>query len=372
MAITIGYIVHNLNDAAVAKRVEMFQRGGASVILAGFRRGPPRPDVCGVPTLELARTSDARLYQRAIAIFATVARPNAVKRAMQDADVLIARNLESLSVAQRIANGRPVLYECLDIHRTLLDKGFLPRLVQMVEKALVGNVAGIIVSSPAFERNHFRNRFPGAEVRLVENRILIGEGESRTPAPPFLPAGPPWKIGWFGMLRCQRSLRELQSLAARFDGEIEVIIAGKPSEAEFADFAGTVKRAPHMSNLGPYEPSQLTDLYGQCHFAWAIDWFEEGQNSDWLLPNRLYEATTFGTVPIVFDTTETGAWLRAHSAGMRVKDATELPAAFAQLDEKRYLAMRRRLDAIPRKALMDDDEDCRSIVNWLEGFASSQ
>jgi len=34
----IAYIVHDLTDAAVKKRVTMFRAGGAGLTLAGFRR----------------------------------------------------------------------------------------------------------------------------------------------------------------------------------------------------------------------------------------------------------------------------------------------------------------------------------------------
>jgi hypothetical protein len=49
---------------------------------------------------------------------------------MRGCDLLIARNLEMLAIASRIAGGRPIVYECLDIHRTLLGTAIHHRLIQ--------------------------------------------------------------------------------------------------------------------------------------------------------------------------------------------------------------------------------------------------
>src|SRR5665213_2052203 len=56
----IAYFVHDLNDAAVAKRISMLRSAGAEVRLAGFRRtAEPVRDVAGIEPLNLGRTHDA-------------------------------------------------------------------------------------------------------------------------------------------------------------------------------------------------------------------------------------------------------------------------------------------------------------------------
>ena len=54
---------------------------------------------------------------------------------------------------------------------------------------------------------------------------------------------------------------------------------------------------PDLSFLGPYAwPGDLPDIYGGVDVAWLIDRYQAGQNSDWLLPNRLYEGCLNGAV----------------------------------------------------------------------------
>jgi glycosyltransferase involved in cell wall biosynthesis len=367
----VAHVVHDLSDPAVARRVAMLQAGGASVRLAGFRRGETAPkEVSGVPALDLGRTRDAALIRRALAVAGVAAVPGRLAAHVADADVLMARNLESLILAARVAGDRPLVYECLDIHASLLGARPHHRLVQAIEARLLARVRLLVTSSPAFAEAHFAKRPTlRAPTLLVENKLLrLGSGGvaawPRTHAAP--PPGPPWTIGWLGMLRCRRSFALLCDLAARMEGKVEVLIAGRPSPAVLPDLAERAAAAPHVTFLGAYTPETLGDIYARCHFAWAVDWFEEGQNSLWLLPNRLYEATAFDVTPIALKGVETGRWLAAHGAGLLIADdAHDLPARMAAMDAQAHAALRAATRAVPRAHLIADESDCAALCAAL-------
>ena len=362
----VGYLVHDLNDAAVARRTAMLVRGGSEVRLAGFRRGGAAPaTIQGAPTLDLGATADGALKQRAAAVLRWSAWPGALARFFSCCDLLIGRNLETLALARRIVGGRPLVYECLDIHRSLLGSGPSNRAVQQVEAMMLSRVDLLLTSSPAFSREYFSKRPTlAAPTMLIENKLLQLSGDA--PAHGQTPTNPPWVIGWFGMLRCRRTLSELIALAATMQGQVKILIAGKPSLAEFPTFEAEVGAAAHLTYLGPYRPEDLPSLYGRCHFAWAIDWFEEGLNSEWLLPNRLYEASAFGCVPIVLERMEVGRWLAAHDAGLRLRSGLEeLIARLGSLDTEVYATMRQRLLSIPAEKLIAGPVDCRALVSRL-------
>jgi succinoglycan biosynthesis protein ExoL len=367
----IAYFVHDLNDAAVARRCAMLGAGGADVVVAGFSRDAAAPaEIAGCTAINLGQTGDAQLVQRAAAVLRHVARPAAIDRIAAGADVLIGRNLEALALAARARRKLPqarLVYECLDIHRTLLGTGAAALAIQAVEAQLLHHVDQVLVSSPAFAREYFARRpIDPSRVTLVENKLW--QPGRNAPAANDAPRGPPWTIGWFGMLRCRRSLAELAGLAARHGGLVEVLIAGKPSPAEFADFEAEVATAPHCRYVGPYRAEDLPALYGQCHFAWAVDWFEEGLNSAWLLPNRLYEASSYGVVPIALAGVETGRWLAAHEAGVRFEGdpvAAPLDAFVTGLDADSYSKLRGQVAAIPLYALTADTGDAQKLVAAL-------
>jgi succinoglycan biosynthesis protein ExoL len=369
----IAYIVHDLGDPAVARRVQMLRAAGGDPVVIGFRRNERVPtDVAGAGVVDLGRTADARLGQRALAVLRNLLRPGRMLAAAADADIVIGRNLEALALAARVRRSLPgaqLIYECLDIHRTLLGTRPTDRAVQAVERALLRGVDLLVISSPAFVRDYFARRSGfTAPALLVENKVLELEGDAPAVGVPTPPPGPPWTIGWFGNLRCRRTFTFLSYLARRHEGRVQILIAGRPSPAEFPDLAGAVAAVPNMRFIGPYAPGDLPAIYGQCHFAWAIDWFEDGLNSRWLLPNRLYEASSYGAVPIALASVETGRWLAAHDAGVLLDNALGgLDAFFAGLDAAAYARLHGAVTAIPRSALIADQSDCTALMQAIAG-----
>ncbi|MEP7221688.1 MAG: hypothetical protein ABI673_03360, partial [Novosphingobium sp.] len=354
----IAYFVHNLADAAVARRIVMLRTGGAEVVVAGFCREELAPaQVAGAQAISLGRTHDAALGQRARMVLRNLVSPAKLAQVVRGADVIMARNLEMLVLgasAARSVPGARLVYESLDIHRSLLGSGPASKALRWIERGLMQRCALLLYSSPAFLRNYFAPvQSLSIPALLVENKLLSLDGALGA-APEAMPAGPPWTIGWFGNLRCKRTLATLRRLADEGQGSIRVLICGKPSDAEFPDFPAAVAH-PHISYLGPYKAADLPGLYARCHFAWAIDYFEEGLNSTWLLPNRMYESAAFAAVPIALEGVETGHWLAAHGAGLLLtgSDAgTEVGARIAALDPQEYARLRAAVAAIPRADLI--------------------
>ena len=364
----IAYFVHDLGDAAVVRRVQMLHAGGIEVTVLGFRRGDTAPArIEGARAIDLGRTGNGQFVQRILAVLRSLARFGAIRRAAAEADVVMARNLEMLVLAARAAGRRRLIYECLDIHRLLLGSGMASRLIQAIERALLRHVDLIVTSSPRFIADYFHaRRGLTTPVLLIENKVPAFDAPV-TPAP-AAPARAPWVIGWFGMLRCRRSLAMLGDIARQSEGRIEVVIAGIPAENEFPDFAAQLEAMPGVRYVGRYKPADLATLYAGVHFAWAIDYFEEGLNSTWLLPNRLYESICYGAVPIALAPVETGAWLARHGVGLTIGDPVqELPGFFAGLDEAQLMAMRDALAALPQTDLTIGRAECAACVAQILG-----
>ena len=367
----IAYFVHDLNDPAVRRRVLMLRAGGAEVRLAGFRRAEAAPaEVEGATAIDLGRTHDARLGKRALSVIRSLGREDALA-ASAGADVVLARNLEMLAIAARArarhAPRSSLVYECLDIHRAMLSAKPAGAALRALERRLMQRVDALIVSSPAFLDGYFtpRQRWKGPSL-LVENKVL--DVAVRSPDRAELPtmAGPPWRIGWFGVIRCRKSLDMLAALARRFDGAVEVIIRGRPARHVFDDFDGVTASTPHLQFGGPYSPDEIAALYADVHFTWAIDYYEEGQNSSWLLPNRLYEGGLHGAVPLALSTVETGRWLKRKGVGVLLDDPLpDLETFFEALTLEAYKAERRKLLSVPDNAFRAGLADCRELVEAL-------
>lgn len=370
------YLVHDLADPAVRRRVIMLKAGGAVVTLAGFRRSlDPVTDVAGIAPIDLGKTGDGRFAQRLGAVARAALTLGSVLKHVAKPDVIIGRNLEMLALANRaraiFSGDVPVVYECLDVHRLLLRSDLAGKAIRSAERALGRNAALLITSSPAFVREYFGPFGQAAmPVELVENKVLeLGEiprGEGKLPRLPG--EGDPWKIGWFGALRCRRSLQLLSEFSRRMEGRVEIILRGRPAYTEFDDFDRLVAAEPYMNFHGPYKnPEELAHIYGEVHFSWAIDFFEAGQNSDWLLPNRLYEGCRYQCVPIAMQGTETARFLNRLGIGFVLSkpDADELVALFDGLFSDRYRQARASVAAQDESLWVCNENDCRALVGRL-------
>ncbi len=366
------YIAHNLDDTAIWRRVEMMRCGGAVVTVIGFRRDDgPLPDAAQV----LGHTRNARMVQR----IASVLRARLGR--LPDAgrfDVIMARNLEMLALAAAMArraargHGRTprLVYEVLDIHRLMLRDDSVGRALRLVERRLCRAVDLVLVSSPAFVTRYFdRYQQTGAPVLLIENKVLRTENGVRPDAPTkACDDGGPLIIGWFGILRCAFSLACLDAVTRAAPGRYKVILRGRPAHDALPQFDATVAQNPDLLFCGPYDyPGDLARIYGEVDLAWLVDRYDEGANSDWLLPNRLYESGLHRVPPICLAGTEVARKAERLNIGVSIADASVQAATgtLDQIDAARLAGLDKAMAQIEPAVWHADARECRDLVAAL-------
>ena len=172
------YLVHDVSDPAVRRRIIMLKAGGARVTLAGFRRTTsPIADVEGLQPIDLGATRDGQFGQRLAAVATAVVSIGSKLATMSRPDLIIARNLEMLALARRARSAFqatvPIVYECLDIHRLVLRDDYLGKAMRRAERYLGRDVKLLVTSSPAFIANYFKPFGQiAAPVELVENKYF--------------------------------------------------------------------------------------------------------------------------------------------------------------------------------------------------------
>lgn len=366
------YLVHDLADAAVEKRVRMLRDGGANVNIMGFRRQDEVvDDIAGQYAVDLGRTYNANFVQRITMVAGQALGMRQHLTLFEEADVVIARNLEMLALAVRgrdMCKRSPVIvYELLDIHRFLLGDSPQSKALRALEGRLCQDVSLVITSSPAFISDYIEKRSKiNAPHMLLENKVYMRGAKPKIPTGPKV--GSPWIIGWFGMLRCRKSFEVLAELARQSDGAIEVLLRGKPALDEIPDFHETVEKTPGMRYEGAYQnPHDLAQIYGSVHFTWAIDMYEEGLNSSWLLPNRLYEGGAYGSVPLALRDVETGRFLENLKLGVLLDQPLDesLKVFFDGLDSDQYEAHKEKVKEVKKTQWVFDKRACKALVKSL-------
>lgn len=370
--LSVLLLAHDLDDPAIVKRALMLEKGGASVTHAGFRRkSAPVGSADKRKVLCFGQTFNGAFLHRIWSVLRTAFLLRRYRTLFEQADIVLARNLEMLALAVRgkaLSSKKPaIVYECLDIHRLLTQRSLLGKALRNFEGWLGKRACALLTSSPAFIRAYYKALSKlDLPIRLVENKLFPSiEPEVHR----LVPEKGPWRIGWFGILRCRKSFDLLRDLVEQSQGKIEVVLRGKPAPDVFPHFEEDVAKIPGFRYDGIYKhPEDLPSMYANVDFVWAIDFFEEGLNSEWLLPNRLYEGPAFGAIPLAREKTETALFLNRVDCGVVLKGdlSLSLKDFFGSLSREALLALRKKIEDKPRSFWVCDEAACKDLVLFLQ------
>lgn len=321
---TIAFFGHDSGDAAVRRRVRALSDDGFDII--GYMPKRRADKAADWQNVELGMTRDGAFLNRIKVIFTGAWRASRPRNNLKRADLIYARNLDMLAcafLAKRFLNSKtPVIYECLDVHRMMCRQDFIGRSLRAIEGALLKRCAGLVVSSPGFLKNYFSRYHEGLyRAVLVENRLAAGaDYGTRTKSAAHLGKNTPLKLGWVGNLRCKVSLGLLADLADHFGPRLEVHLHGQPARTEIEVFEPVIEQRANMFYHGRYRsPEDLAAIYGGLDIVWAGDFMEAGFNSEWLLPNRIYEGGYYITPSVAPAGTQTAHWIASHDCGFLVE-----------------------------------------------------
>lgn len=358
----IAFFGHNSKDAAVRRRAIAMQRAGYEVVGYMPHRGAPAKDI-PFDVVDLGQTEDNAYAKRLAAIHNGTKIALSKTEHLRRAGMIVARNLDMLAVAakvkKRLSLEAPLVYECLDIHHRLTGDSLPARLLRRVEARLLAQCDLVVTSSPRFETAHFMQYYPDQYRHfLVENRLVAGDAFGERPTGMKIPGTGRLKLGWFGNLRCRRSLDLMKGLASHYPKQLEIILRGYPALSVIPDLESEIANIPNIRYEGKYRaPQDLEAIYKEVDLVWAGDWYETGANSLWLLPNRIYEGGYFATPALAPAGTETGNWLAKHSAGALLEEPIErsLNVLIADLlaDPAPILQWQRALQTLPDETFVE-------------------
>lgn len=331
-----------------------------------------RPDW---PDTPLFQTTNGALMTRAAVVAVSILTMTRHRARLREADLILARNLDMLAIAlaaRRMAGVDyvPVIYECLDIHSVLTDPGLKGRMMRAAERAMLGRIQMLAISSPGFIRHHFdpvqHYRGPWA---LWENKLVP---LPTLPAPPHRTSGHRLRLGWTGTIRCAPSLALLAETAARMGDRLRIHIHGTVHRHAVPDFDRTLTDHANLVYHGPFAyPDDLGRIFRDCDLIWSQDLWQAGGNSDWLLPNRIYEAGWAGRPCIAVAGTETGRRIEEQGLGWVIPAprADHLVRLLTQLTPEMIADKAAMIAARPRTDFVQRPEDLDTTLQLLRAAA---
>ena len=158
------------------------------------------------------------------------------------------------------------------------------------------------------------------------------------------------------------SFRILRTAAERLPNLVDISLRGRPT-SQLRDLTDQHLPLPNMRFGGSYRQTDLAELYQNVHMMWAIDYSQRGSNSNWLLPNRIYEAGYYNCPVIALAGTQTSTWLEEHGTGIIMRHPpSDVERFLADLDSSEYRRVKGSTAAIPTADLVHSIEDCRKFV----------
>ncbi len=394
--VRILFFASDISEIAQRRRIRSFRALGHVVASLGMQKRAAEVDW---PHISLGQIVEERLWRRLTVALLALPRLWRQRHALATVDLIIARNLDMvvLALIARAFAGRrvPVVYECLDVHG-LMTRGGLGALARWVERRALARVALLVVSSPGFISQYFvaRQGYAGPW-HLLENKLALDVPPPPRPLPKHfdllsqrkaLPLakprtcfafrgdltksrnviaerpGEPLVLGWVGAIRCPRSFALLLEAADALPDTLEIRVNGTLHDHAIPGFAEAVAQRLNIRFCGAYAyPEGLAAAYAGLDLVWAQDLWQGGANSDWLLPNRIYEASWFGCPSLAVAGTETGRRVTASGLGFTLAEPTAeaLIGCLQRLSPDDILACRKALLARP-------DQDFRQAAGELE------
>ncbi len=235
-------------------------------------------------------------------------------RTLRQARVFYARNIDMLIIAvlarALTASRGAVVYEVLDIQRIFLGDGRVNRAVRWVKGASQAGAAPCRQFAGLHEPL-FRAR-TGLCRRVAspwKTRCRRAPGcRKRCAARMRRNQLPPWIIGWFGVLRCARSLDILALIAERLGDKVAIHLRGMASEDDLplAEIDARCAERPNTELSRPLPQSGRSASHLWRRALRLVHRLSRRRHQFGLAsPNRLYEAGLFGVPALTREGTAT-------------------------------------------------------------------
>lgn len=282
-----------------SKRISMISELNYKIEAVAFERDYHKGRLPECDVIFLGKISHGKYLNR---IFKMILALPKIRKAVKKNDLIYASGLDmaAMSLIARIGLKKPLIVEIGDIREIQVQKGLKGSIVRWFDKKIVNSSSLIVVTSPPFLNIYYR-QWIGTTTKglIIENKLegnfLGNEYIDKIDNDNLNFETKPFRIGYFGLLRDEWSLKVLKAWALSNPDKIEIVLAGLPMEHNIETIENMIK-INNIKYMGQYKsPQDLPKIYGSVDMVWACypaihpdDW-----NLKWARPNRFYESCFF-------------------------------------------------------------------------------
>ena len=353
-------------------RVRMLQGAGFQVEAAAFKNSHflGRPLDCPVQSL-------GHLWFKTylFRVFEIMTRTLKIRAAIRRSDIVYAFYLEMAMVAQIASVGlsKPVILEIHDIRSHQVSRGFKGCLIRSLDKSVTG-ACGLLVFTTVNYKSYYRDRLNiETPTLIIENKTE--ETFAKTIRGNVIKSSTcqqldsrPLRIGYFGLLKDEWSLRLLELLTTTAPEMFKAVLAGTSLRLE--DFPRRVQQNQNIEFRGEYiHPHDLVGLYTGVDVVLAC--YPPVIPGSWAQSNRYYEACLFQKPLIVRAGTGDANHVARHEIGMIITDddLESAAAAVRSVTSVQWDNWRANMEKLPPEVYSHTNEAewlSRAIKNAIE------
>lgn len=361
-------VLPTVTDPRAALRIQMLEQAGFQVEAVAFETRYYPGKTLDCPVQSLGRLRFSRYYFRIPEIMAHAPR---IRAAIRRNDIVYIFHFDMFMAALPAAAGlgKTVVLEVHDINPHQVARGLKGWLVRFIDRFATKASQLLVLTSDgfyAYYRDCLNARIPSL---VIENKVGASFAAAvQKEGIPTLAGKPldsrPLRIGYFGFLRDEWSMRLLEKLAASAPDRFEIFIAGVPHHSMMSkdDFLQRVSQNPNLHYQGPYRhPDDLPGLYASVDAV--LNCIPPYPPYSWSQMNRYYDACLFQKPLIVRAGTKDADEVARRQIGLVIAadDAGDAAAAICRAASADWERWRRNMAALPPQVYAYTDEDALKL-----------
>ena len=372
-------ILSNLRHPMQAERVAMIRRAGFAVEAQAFERGGfAGGSVPDCPVEILGKVRNRAYAARALKLLASVPKARAAIR-RNDVVYAFGPDLGAMALLAGAGLRKPMAMEVADIQPIQVGGGAMSRLIRFADKTVAARSRLLTLTADGY-KNYYRD-WLGAKTPsiTIENKMdadfaALARALTSQEDAVDRPENAPIRLGWFGMLRDEWTMRTLECLQNGGGGRFDVTMAGKIGSA-MRDFERRARNMPNARYAGEFDwPHGVSDLYRRADMAMVC--YPPEAPFGWCRSNRLYQACLFHTPIAVRSDTADAQVVAERDIGMIIPESDPAAAAervrsVKQSDLRRW---RTNMAALSDSlyADCDKDDDASRLGDALSALVASR
>ena len=357
----ILYLLPVISHARYNKRIGALSKLGTKSTILAFDRDyyPGKAFDSGYESL--GRVQHRRYIRRVIPLVRAFFK---IRPRIKDADVVYTFGLDLLGMAWLSCigqNKRPkIVYEVGDIRGALLGSGLFAKSLRWLERFLLKRIHLLVVTSEAYVAGYYKKiqGIHSIKYYIIENKI-DRDGMSCSVTQHKNKKENAICIGYFGLIRCQRSWEILKKTVRMGKGRIRLYVRGIAMGME--NFEKEARAIDSIDYGGAYvSPDDLPYMYGAVDMIWAC--YPYGGTSignwQWARTNRFYEACFFKKPMFAQAGTEDNRAVETRGLGVSIdlSDVEETVNHILNVAEQEITQWRKNIVQLPTDVYIYTDE----------------